>query len=111
MDQDPPATITSATRINLGILFTMIGASGGLAMFLMSINTKVAEGNIKLEQVTRSAARMEAAIDKIADQVTASDRELSVLKTQIMANDRERAALKTMLDAMELRLRALEKHD
>lgn len=93
----PSATIDSATKVNIGILSTMLTAAIGGAMFLASIKSEISAGNARLEAMAKTTNRMEEAIDKLISKVS--------------EGERERGILKTLIDSWEARIRAIEKRD
>lgn len=87
----PPATtIDKATKVNLGILGTLVVSAVGGGIYLGTLRTEFGE-------VKASIGRMERSIDKIAAQAQVDGRDLAMVRAR--------------LDALELRIQALEKHD
>jgi len=71
-----PVTIDKATRVNLGILLTLIGASGGGAVYLTNLNANVLAVTQKLDKV-------EQAIDRTNSIIARDGKVLAVLESTV----------------------------
>ena len=77
----PPATIDSATKVNIGILITLVGAFAGGAAYMGSLRAEFV-------QVRQSIDRMEKAFEKLASQAQTDGRDLTGLKAKLAEIER-----------------------
>lgn len=87
-------TIDSATKVNIGILVTLLGAIGAGGAYFGSLRSDIG-------QLQQSIANVEQAIQKASAQAQVDGRDLASVRTQLGAN----AALIQQLD---VRLRRIE---
>lgn len=77
----PPTTIDNATKVNLGILITLVGAFTGGAAYLGSMRGEFV-------QVRQSIDRMEKAFEKLASQAQMDGRDLTGVKAKLLDLER-----------------------
>lgn len=79
-------SITSATKVNLGILGTMLVATATSVLYLSSLNSSV-------DNLSRNLDQVKAAIDRNTMQLATDSRALAVLETIVGTIDRRVIAL------------------
>lgn len=80
------ATIDQATKINLGILGTLLASSIGGAVYLTTLHTSV-------EHVSHTLTEVKAAIERTNAQLTLDGKTLLVLDTLVQSLERRVTAL------------------
>lgn len=94
-------TLNAQTKVNLGILGTLIAALGGGVFWAANLGSNVEFIGSQLADLKRSGERLETKIGVIETKVVDGDRNAAVLDTLIKSNVRR-------LESLEARLVSLE---
>lgn len=77
----PPATIDSATKVNVGILITLVGTFAGGSAYLAALRSEVV-------QVRQGFDRVEKTLEKLASQAQTDGRDLTSMKAKLLELER-----------------------
>lgn len=91
------STITPATKINLGILFTLLGSFVGAVFFLSTLNANV-------EAVVDGQSELRKAIDRNTEQLANDGKSLAVVQSVVNRQADE-------INQLRQRIRDLERKD
>jgi len=86
MTTPKPVTLDRTTKVNVGILVTLLASTGGGAAYLTTMNTNVLG-------VTKSLGEVKQAIDRITVQLQHDGKSLAVLQALVQTLDRRVADL------------------